>query len=303
MTRYLEQNYHVVKQDNHCRVSSPYPTNIREYQYPEYYISPKFKTYDGQGNAWEHLSRFLSATNDRASDGKLCLKEFPKSLTGTTFTWYDNLKAESVDSWPTMSTLFLRKFYSVKRKITTIDLSKNGQQMGKEIGKYILRFWRLELNYQEDISKETLVEICVRGMIPAFKGSLINFRFHTFVELEEAAERIADYIEEIPIDPSWRHTVSTVSEAPRNVRPNTNRERRDQFQTIGRNHGRSGRTRHDSNPPPPLPCRKERTVELLGQWVTEQEIQLPPTVVDVNKMDKNSARYCHYNRRLGHPTE
>ncbi|XP_026433050.1 uncharacterized protein LOC113330456 [Papaver somniferum] len=126
MAKYLEQNYNVGKQDNQCHVSSQYPANIQEYQYPGDYISPKFKTYDGQGNVRENLSRFLSSMNDRASDEKLCLKEFPKSLTGTTFTWYDNLKSESVDSWPTMSTLFLGKFYSSKRKITAIELSKSG---------------------------------------------------------------------------------------------------------------------------------------------------------------------------------
>lgn len=241
--------------------------------------------------------------NDRASDGKLCLREFPKSLIGTTFTWYDNLKAECVDSWPTMSTLFLGKLYSAKRKITVIDLSKSGQRIRDEIGKYILRFKRLALDCHKDINEGTLVEICVRGMIPAFKGGLINFRFQNFVELEEAAERIADCVEETPIDPAWRHTVNTVSETPRNVRPNTNKERRDQFQTVSGNQGKNGWTRRDFTPPPQLPCSREHAFELLNQWVIRKEIQLLPIVVDVNKMDKNSAKYYHYHRRLGHPTE
>ncbi|XP_026416857.1 uncharacterized protein LOC113312308 [Papaver somniferum] len=252
IAEYLEQNYHVVKQDNHCRVNSPYPTHIREYLYPDDYTSPKFKVYEGQGNAREHLSRFLSAMNDMAKDRKICLKEFPKSLTGTAFTWYDNLKEESVDYWQTLSTLFLRKFYSTKRKITAIYLSKNG--------------------------------------------------FQTFVEIEEAAKRIADCIEEMLTDAVWRTTVSAATGTSRNVRPNVN-EGGNQYHVDGRNQVRNGGSKREYKTPPPLPCSKECTIKLLNQWVADREIQLPPTIVDINNMDQNSAKYCCYHRRMGHPTE
>ncbi|XP_026399889.1 uncharacterized protein LOC113295781 [Papaver somniferum] len=181
MARYLEMNYRVVKQENYNFMASPYSSEITEYQYLEDYTSPKLKVYNGQGNAREHLSRFLSSMNDRATDGKLCLREFPKSLTDTTFSWYDNLRSESISSWITMSTLFLRKFYSAKRKVTTIDLSKRNQRASEEIGKYIVRFRLLTLDCQEDVKEEDLVEICVRRMTPSFKKSLVNFRFPTFV--------------------------------------------------------------------------------------------------------------------------
>ncbi|XP_026410455.1 uncharacterized protein LOC113305652 [Papaver somniferum] len=124
IARYLEANYRIVKQENYNFMASPYSSEIIEYHYPEDYTSQKFKVYNGQGNAREHLSRFLSTMNDRAADGKLCLREFPKSLTDMEFTWYDNIKPGSVHSWSAISTLFLRKFYSAKRKVTTIDLSK-----------------------------------------------------------------------------------------------------------------------------------------------------------------------------------
>ncbi|XP_026420396.1 uncharacterized protein LOC113316429 [Papaver somniferum] len=242
--------------------------------------------------------------NDRATNGKLCLKEFPKSLTGTAFTWYDNLKEESVDSWQTLSTLFLRKFYSAKRKITEIDLSKNEQRIGEEVGKYILRFLRLALDCHEDIDEEALVEICVRGMVSAFKRSLFNFRFQTFVELKEEAERIADCIEEMPTDVVWRTTVnvSAATGTSRNVRPNVN-EGGNQYHVDGRNQGRNERRKREYKTPPPLPCSKERAIKLLNQWVADRAFQLPPTTVDINKMDKISAKYCCYHRRMGHPTE
>ncbi|XP_026459711.1 uncharacterized protein LOC113360416 [Papaver somniferum] len=302
MVRYLEQDYHITKQYDHRQTNNSYPINIRDYQYPEDYVPPKFKTYDGEGNAREHLSRFLSAMNDRASDEKLCLKEFPKSLTGTAFTWYDNLKAESIDSWMTMISLFLGKFYSAKRKSTLIDLSRNGQRMGEEIVKYIMRFRRLALDCHVDVSEEELVEICVRGMVQSFKGSLINFRFQTFFELEEAAERIADCIEELPTNLNWGYKVSTTSSIPYNPRPNIN-ENGNRQQMSDPPQKRSRWTRKYSRPPhPPLPNGREQIIGLLNQWVARGEVQLPPTVVDINKMNKDAAKYCHYHRRIGHPT-
>ncbi|XP_026398687.1 uncharacterized protein LOC113294506 [Papaver somniferum] len=144
MAKYLEINYRVIKQDNYDFMARPSSSEITEYQYLEDYTSPKFKVYNGQGNAREHLIRFLSTMNNHATNGKLCMREYPKSLTDTTFTWYDNLKSGSINLWSTMSTLFLRKFYSAKRKLTTIDLSKCNQYPGEDIGKYIVRF-RLSL--------------------------------------------------------------------------------------------------------------------------------------------------------------
>ncbi|XP_026459209.1 uncharacterized protein LOC113359851 [Papaver somniferum] len=237
-----------------------------------------------------------------ASDEKLCLREFPKSLKGTTFTWYDNLKAESIDSWMTMISLFLGKFYSDKRKITLIDLSKNGHRTDEEVEKYITRFRRLTLDFREDVSEEELVEIYVRGMVQSFKGSLINLRFQNFVELEEASERIANCIEELSANPNWRYTVSTTSAIPYNPRPNIN-ESVNRQQMSDPPQKRSRWARKDSRPPPsPLPYGREQTIGLLNQWVARGEVQLPPTVVDNNKMNKDALRYCHYHRRMGHPT-
>ncbi|XP_026410760.1 uncharacterized protein LOC113305984 [Papaver somniferum] len=301
MAEYLEHRYHIMKPDNHQQTNNPYPLSIREYQYPGGYVSHKFKTYDGQGKKREHISRFLSAMNDRISDEKLCLREFPKSLAGTAFTWYNNLKEESIDSWPIMYSMFMGKFYSAKRKVTSIDLSRSGQRTGEEIGTYIARFRRMALDCHKDISEEALVEICVRGMIQSIKGSLINFRFQTFVELEEAAERIVDCIGESPTGFSWSHTASTTSIIPYNSNNKEGSGSRQQGGDLTQIKNRWIR-RESRSSPPLLPYGREQTVRLLNQWVAEGEVQLPPTVADVNKMNKDAARYCHYHKRMGHPT-
>ncbi|XP_026416907.1 uncharacterized protein LOC113312366 [Papaver somniferum] len=239
-------------------MARPYTSEVVDYQYPKDYTSPKFKAYDGQGNAREHLSRFIVSMNDRSIDGNLCLREFPKLLTETAFTWYDNLKPGSISSWVDLSTLFLRKFYSAKRKVTTIDLSKCNQRLEEDVGKDITRFRHFALSFHEEIKEDALVEICVRGMISCFKKSLVNFQFLTFVELEEAAARIADCVEESNSDYIWRNAVNTVSTTPRNTRTNNKQE----------GWGAQTNQSYRYQPlPPPLPCSKEQIVGLLEQWV------------------------------------
>ncbi|XP_026378436.1 uncharacterized protein LOC113272858 [Papaver somniferum] len=265
MAKFFETNYKVVKQNNYDFMASPYTPEIVEYQYSEDYTSPKFKVSDGQGNAREHLSRFVASMNDRASDGKLCLREFPKSLTDMAFSW----------------------------KVTTIDLSKCNQRLGEDIGKYITQFRHFALDCHENVKEDALVEICVRGMIPFFKKSLVNFRFPTLVELDEAAARIADYIEESNSDYVWHNAVNTVSITPRNNRANNNQE------GWGAQTNQSYR---DQPLPLPFPCDKEQIVGLQEQWMEDKEIQLPLTKANPTDTQKSNARYCHFHRRVQHPT-
>lgn len=119
----------------------------------------------------------------------------------------------------------------------------------------------MALDCHEDISEEALVEICVRGMIQSFKGSMINFRFQTFVELEEPAKRIADCIEESPTDVIWSHTVSTTSIIPYK---SNNKEGSGSRQQGGDLTQRKNRwIRRDSRSSPPLLLYGKEEIVLL----------------------------------------
>ncbi|XP_026400252.1 uncharacterized protein LOC113296137 [Papaver somniferum] len=54
IAKYLEENYRVTKHNAYDLLEPLYPTKVADYSYPEDYISPKFKTYGGKGNAREH---------------------------------------------------------------------------------------------------------------------------------------------------------------------------------------------------------------------------------------------------------
>ena len=60
----------------------PYPTHIAVKPYPKDYTSPKFKQFNGKGDAKEHVMKFTETLGVYALDEDLMLKEFSKSLEG-----------------------------------------------------------------------------------------------------------------------------------------------------------------------------------------------------------------------------
>ncbi|XP_026433779.1 uncharacterized protein LOC113331266 [Papaver somniferum] len=244
--------------------------------------------------------------NAYAQDESLCMREFPKSLTDNAFTWYDNLKPGSISSWPSMVQLFLKKFYSAQRRVTAIDLGRCTQRVGEEIGTYITRFRDLTLECHEDIPEERLVEICIRGMDAIFRKNLTNFKFQTFVEVEEVASRISDWADVMKSGTSrhnWKlHFVNTASNDQGGDRGKGGAAYFGPHR--GGQSGRRGRRADGgrSNPPPPLPCSREHIIGLLEQLVANKEETLPPVATEPTAEDKMHERYCHYHRRVHHPT-
>ncbi|OVA08654.1 hypothetical protein BVC80_1613g33 [Macleaya cordata] len=74
----------------------PYPSELQQRSFPKGYFSPTFTLYNGEGSAREHVSRFLETLGEHEGDFDLRLREFSKSLTGRAYTWYNNLKPNSI---------------------------------------------------------------------------------------------------------------------------------------------------------------------------------------------------------------
>ena len=57
----------------------------------------------------EHVGRFLAQCEEAETNEYLRLRLFPLSLSRTTFTWYTNLPANSIQTWAEME----RQFHSL----------------------------------------------------------------------------------------------------------------------------------------------------------------------------------------------
>lgn len=99
-----------------------------------------FRLYDGSGDlAEQHISNFEIASRDTAHDESLLLKHFSASLSGVAFTWYTR---NSIKSCADMVYAFHRRFYSVARKVTYMELAATKHMRGKPFETYLAR-WRI----------------------------------------------------------------------------------------------------------------------------------------------------------------
>lgn len=142
-----------------------------------------------------------------------------------------------------------------------------------------------------------------------FRIDLTNFKLQTFVEVEEATTQILDCADAIHPGGGghiWhQHSFNTASAPTFNDQAQLN-ERGKSGTIFGSYRGQSVRRggRPDgvqTNPPPPS-CSKEKIIWIIEQWITNKEETLPLLATEPSAADKIHKRYCHYHRRVHHPT-
>ncbi|KAM0833857.1 hypothetical protein ACQ4PT_064003 [Festuca glaucescens] len=92
--------------------------------FPSGWHPPKFRQFDGTGDAREHLAYFEAACGDTANSSSLLLRQFSGSLTGPAFHWYSRLPVGSISSWSGMKEVFRKHFVAMKKDFSVVELSQ-----------------------------------------------------------------------------------------------------------------------------------------------------------------------------------
>nr|POE66823.1 hypothetical protein CFP56_52033 [Quercus suber] len=221
-------------------VIPPYPKEVAGKPYPVNYTPPIFPKYDGMTmNVREHIRQYVDALIAQPHDLELRLREFSKSLEGRAFTWYTSLTPGSVLSWNDFATQFMKKFFTLKEKLTLSDLQHEKQTMSEWLLEYIRRFKDLSLLCYDHVEEEKLVDVCIAGMLHEYRHYLENLQISSFTRLVKASRRTSMSIRK-PSKGSTSQVVSTpkqpwrregkkvevaVAEEPKKVVKNKKRER------------------------------------------------------------------------------
>ncbi|RVW18444.1 hypothetical protein CK203_105234 [Vitis vinifera] len=79
--------------------STPFCSHIIHYEPPKGFLVPKFSTYDGSSDPFNHIMHYRQLmTLDIGNDALLC-KVFPASLQGQALSWFHRLPPNSVDNF------------------------------------------------------------------------------------------------------------------------------------------------------------------------------------------------------------
>ncbi|XP_028099923.1 uncharacterized protein LOC114299399 [Camellia sinensis] len=268
------------------------------YPYPEGYIVPKFTKFDGkQGNAREHVVRFIETLGIHGSNHVLRLREFSKSLTDRAYSWYTNLAPNSVRSWEEIVNKFHAKFFQVAKKVTTLTLCKEKQREGEDILEYVKRFQDKAVDCHEAVEEGYLVQICVEGALNEYKMLLVNHKLPTFSALIEASRNInIPQSQEIGFETSYKTSFKS-SRRPSVTVASVSFTRKSQGEEF------RGQKRKNCEDDTPCPCSVEEVKALVKEWVADGELMLPRIEELLPKKDREGPNYCVFHRSLGHPTE
>ncbi|XP_028115141.1 uncharacterized protein LOC114313030 [Camellia sinensis] len=246
------------------------------YPYPEGYTVPKFIKFNGkQGNAREHVVRFVETLGIHGTNLILRLREFSMSLTDRAYSWYVNLTPNSIRSWEEMVNKFHAKFFPAAEK----------------------RFQDKAVDCHEAVEESYLDQICVEGALNMYKMLLVNHKMPTFSTLIEASRNInVPQSQEIGFKTSYKSSFKS-SRGPSVTAASASSTRKSQAEEF------RGQKRKNCEDDTPFPCSVKEVKALVKEWVAGGELKLPRIEELLPKKDREGPNYCVFHRSLGHPIE
>nr|CAN84034.1 hypothetical protein VITISV_016994 [Vitis vinifera] len=122
-------------------LSTPFCSHITHYEPPRGFLIPKFSTYDGTNDPFDHIMHYRQLmTLDIGNDALLC-KVFPASLQGQALSWFHRLPPNSVDNFRDLSEAFVGQYLCSARHKQNISTLQNTKMRDNEsLREFVKRF-------------------------------------------------------------------------------------------------------------------------------------------------------------------
>ncbi|WMV56017.1 hypothetical protein MTR67_049402, partial [Solanum verrucosum] len=144
--------------------AKPYKQRIDNLKMHEGYQPLKLHQFDSKRNPKQHIAHFIKTCNDAGTYGDYLIKEFVRSLRENAFDWYTDLEPNFIACWERLEQEFLNRFYSTRRVISMIELTKARQGEDELVVDFINRWRNLSLNCKDRLSETFSIEMCIQGM-------------------------------------------------------------------------------------------------------------------------------------------
>ena len=121
---------------------SPFTRRIESASLPRRFHQPTFSLYNGQTDPVEHVSHFNQKMAIHSKDEALMCKIFPSSLGSIAMRWFNGLKANSIDSFKTLTQSFDAHFITCSRVPLPLgSLLSMSMREGETLKAYSDRYW------------------------------------------------------------------------------------------------------------------------------------------------------------------
>ena len=147
-------------------LSMPFCSHIIHYDSPRRFLVPKFSTYDGSSDPFDHIMHYRQLmTLEIGNDAWLC-KVFPTSLQGQALSWFHRLPPNSVDNFRDLSEAFVGQYLcSARHKQNISTLQNIKMQENESLRELVKRFGQAVLQV-EAYSMDVVLQIFKRSICP-----------------------------------------------------------------------------------------------------------------------------------------
>ncbi|KAJ9691181.1 hypothetical protein PVL29_013379 [Vitis rotundifolia] len=148
-------------------LSTPFCSHIIHYDPPRGFLVPKFSTYNGSSDPFDHIMHYRQLmTLDIGNDALLC-KVFPASLQGQALSWFHRLSPNSVDNFWDLSEAFVGQYLcSARHKQNFSTLQNIKMQENESLREFVKRFGQAVLQV-EAYSMDAVLQIFKRSICQA----------------------------------------------------------------------------------------------------------------------------------------
>ncbi|XP_015970234.1 uncharacterized protein LOC107493691 [Arachis duranensis] len=122
---------------------SAFSAIVRMAEVPRRVKNPKIITkFTGEvgESTTEHIARYLVEIENLANDKNLKMNFFPSSITKNAFTWFSNLRPNSMTSWAQLENAFHAQFYRRELNLAVTDLVALKRDDEESMDDYMIHF-------------------------------------------------------------------------------------------------------------------------------------------------------------------
>ncbi|XP_052116406.1 uncharacterized protein LOC127746598 [Arachis duranensis] len=112
------------------------------------------------------------------------MKFFPSSLTKNAFTWFSNLRPNSISIWAQLETAFYAQFYR-ELNVAITDLVALKREDGETIDDYMICFKNARSRCYVSLPKSEVVKIAIMGLGFYMRRKLLNVHIPDLAHLAE----------------------------------------------------------------------------------------------------------------------
>jgi hypothetical protein len=163
---------------------------------PDSWRVPDFQKFSGNDSksTTEHVSMFLAQLSEASAYDFMKVRNFPLSLTSTTFAWFTSLPSCSISSWAKLEEKFHSHFYSGAQE--TRHLASVRQERD-DLVDFFKRFREIKNRcFHLMISERYLADLYFAGLCFSIRDKLEHYEFHNVNQLMQKAVSVESHLKE-----------------------------------------------------------------------------------------------------------